>query len=70
MDNYSVLGRIYVERKPKHCLQCPLCLEGNCAGANGRMIPGVAIEEWFIKDGDAPPDWCPITEVIVEEREE
>lgn len=58
----SVFGKIYVENKPNGCTKCPFCVDGNCSAA-GRMLPNVAIEESHIKNGDALPDWCPLTKM-------
>ena len=53
------VGRIFVENKPDGCTKCPFCVGGKCCAAENRMIPGVAIEEIRVKNGDAPPTWCP-----------
>ncbi len=42
------------------CAKCPFCANGNCRLAGDRMIPNMAIEENRIKNGDVPPEWCPI----------
>lgn len=64
----GVLGRIIVDKKPNGCTKCPFCVDGMCNGADGRMIPNVAIEEHRIKEGDTPPEWCPLETVCVRAR--